>query len=93
MGSEEFCNGLILTTSHKVRILVLVVAFYIGQINLKTKKIKKITCQILTLGVYPVVTGATLHHLTVIVVVLVALEADWTVVTFGKREKQAFTDN
>lgn len=30
---------------------------------------------------YPVVTGATLHHLTVIVIVLIALEADWTVVT------------
>ncbi len=37
---------------------------------------------------YPVVTCATLHHLTVIVIVLIALEADWTVVTL--EEKEAF---
>lgn len=29
---------------------------------------------------HPVVTGATLHHLTVIVIVLIALKANWTVV-------------
>lgn len=42
---------------------------------------KKITCQILTLGMHPVVTSTTLHHLTVIIIVFIALEADWTVVT------------
>lgn len=40
----------------------------------------QLVCQIFTLGMHPVVTGATLHHLTVIVIVLIALEADWTVV-------------
>lgn len=46
------------------------------------------TCQVLTLGIDPVVTGGTLHHLTVVVTVLIALEADRTVVAFRKRYRQ-----
>lgn len=36
----------------------------------------------------PVVTGGTLHHLTVVVTVLIALEADRTVVAFRKWYRQ-----
>ena len=47
-----------------------------------------LTCEILALSVNPVVACAALHHLAVVVVVLVALEADGAVVTW--RGKQLF---
>ena len=44
-----------------------------------------LTREILTLGVHPVVACAALHHLAVVVVVLVALEADGAVVSWRER--------
>lgn len=39
------------------------------------------TCQVLTLGMHPMVATATLHHLAVVVIVIIALITQWAEVS------------
>lgn len=40
-----------------------------------------LTCQILALGMNPVVATATLHHLAVVVIIIIALITKWAEVS------------
>lgn len=40
-----------------------------------------LTCQILTLGMNPVVATATLHHLAVVVIIIIAFITQWAEVS------------
>ena len=46
------------------------------------KQERPLTCEVLTLGVDPVVASPTLHHLAVVVVVIIALIAKGAEVTW-----------